>query len=90
MPTFTFSTQSPASVTADVVVLPVYEGPEPGPGVRDVKGLDLLGLYRAAGYKGKRGETLLVPNAGIDGLTRGCKTRAGRARQCRAQARASG
>jgi cytosol aminopeptidase family protein len=69
VPTFTFSTQSPASVKADVVVLPVYEGPEPGPGVRDVKGLDLIGLYRAAGYKGKRGETLLVPNTGIDGLT---------------------
>jgi leucyl aminopeptidase len=68
VPTFTFSTQSPASVKADVVVLPVYEGPEPGPGVRDVKGLDLIGLYRAAGYKGKRGETLLVPNTGIEGL----------------------
>jgi leucyl aminopeptidase len=69
VPTFTFSTDSPASVRADVVVLPVYEGPEPGPGVRDVKGFDLLGLYRAAGYKGKRGESLLVPNTGVDGLT---------------------
>ena len=68
MPKFTFSTQSPASVKADVIVLPVYEGPEPGPGVRDVKGIDLLGLYRAAGYKGKRGESLVVPNTGIDGL----------------------
>lgn len=44
----------------------MFEGPEPGPGVRDVKSIDLLGLYEAAGYKGKRGETLLVPNAGID------------------------
>jgi leucyl aminopeptidase len=68
VPTFTFSTRSPNSVPADVLVLPVYEGPEPGPGVRAVKGLDLLALYAAAGNKGKRGESLLVPNPGLDGL----------------------
>jgi leucyl aminopeptidase len=49
-------------------MLPVFEGPEPGPGVRDVRGVDLLGLYRAAGHKGKRGESLVVPNTGIEGL----------------------
>lgn len=68
MPTFTFSTKPPANVATDVLVLPVYEGPEPGPGVRDVKGLDLLGLFAATGMKGKRGESLVVPNTGIDGL----------------------
>lgn len=68
MPTFTFSTKSPASIATDVLVLPVYEGPEPGPGVRDVKGLDLIGLFAATGMKGKRGESLVVPNTGIDGL----------------------
>jgi leucyl aminopeptidase len=68
VPTFTFSKQPAASASADVLVLPVFEGPEPGPGVRDVKGLDLLGLYAAAGNRGKRGESLLVPNAGVDGL----------------------
>lgn len=68
MPTFTFSTRSPSSVPADVLVLPVFEGLEPGPGVRAVKGLDLLALYAAAGRKGKRGESLLVPNVGLDGL----------------------
>lgn len=68
MPTFSFSTQSPLLVDADVLVLPVFEGPEPGPGVRDVKGLDLMGHYAAAGNKGKRGESLLVPNPGLEGL----------------------
>ncbi|MFB3737828.1 MAG: leucyl aminopeptidase [Candidatus Velamenicoccus archaeovorus] len=64
MPTFTYSTQSPASVQADVLVLPVFEGPEAGPGVRDVRGVDLLGLYADAGLKGKVGETLPVPDTG--------------------------
>jgi leucyl aminopeptidase len=68
VPTFSFSKQSSGSVPADVLVLPVFEGPEPGPGVRDLKALDLLGLYRAAGNTGKRGESLLIPNTGIDGL----------------------
>ena len=68
MPTFTFSKQSPVSVQADVLVLPIFEGPEPGPGVREVQGVDLLGLYRAAGNTGKRGESLLVPNTGLGGL----------------------
>jgi leucyl aminopeptidase len=68
VPTFSFSKQAPASAAADVLVLPVYEGPEPGPGVRDVRGIDLLALYAAAGNTGKRGESLLVPNTGIDGL----------------------
>ena len=68
MPTFTFSTDRPTDLAVDVLVLPVFEGPVPGPGVKDVKGLDLLGLYADAGLKGKRGEALLVPNTGTDGL----------------------
>lgn len=68
MPTFTFSKQSPVSIQADVLVLPIFEGPEPGPGVREVSGIDLLGHYRAAGNTGKRGESLLVPNTGLGGL----------------------
>jgi leucyl aminopeptidase len=68
VPTFTFSKQPPISTPADVLVLPVFEGPEPGPGVRDVGGVDLLGLYRAAGHTGKRGEALVVPNTGLPGL----------------------
>jgi leucyl aminopeptidase len=36
--------------------------------VNDVKGLDLLELYEASGAGGKRGEFLLVPNTGVEGL----------------------
>ncbi len=68
MPTFSFSTKNPASISADVLVLPVFEGPEAGPGVRDVKGVDLLTVFREAGLTGKRGESLLVPNTGVEGL----------------------
>jgi leucyl aminopeptidase len=64
VPTFVYSTDPPASVRTDVLVLPVYEGPEAGPGVKDVKGTDLLALYAEAKLKGKRGEPLLVPNTG--------------------------
>ena len=55
---FAYSVEGPASVEADLLVLPVFEGPEPGPGVRE---LGLLEPYVAARLKGKRGEQLLVP-----------------------------
>jgi len=62
--TFVYSTDPPATVRADVLVLPVFEGPEAGPGIKDVKGADLLALYAEAKLKGKKGEPLLVPNTG--------------------------
>jgi len=64
VPTFVYSTDSPATVRADVLVLPIFEGPEAGPGIKDVKGADLLALYAEAKLKGKKGEPLLVPNTG--------------------------
>jgi len=66
--TFSFSADAPAEVAADVLVLPVFEGPEAGPGVREIRGADLLGAYADAALSGKRGESLLVPNLGIDGI----------------------
>jgi leucyl aminopeptidase len=69
--TFAYTTESPTSVDADVLVLPVYEGPEAGPGVRDVKSIDLLALYADAKLKGKAGETLPVPNMGNLGVSAG-------------------
>jgi len=54
VPTFVFSTDRPTDLDVDVLVLPVFEGPEAGPGVKDVRGIDLLGLFSAAGSKGKR------------------------------------
>jgi leucyl aminopeptidase len=68
VPTFTISTERASDVAADVLVLPIFEGGGPGPGVKDVKGLDLVGLFEAAGCTGKRGEHLLVPNTGVSGL----------------------
>ena len=68
MPTFAFSTDRPTDQAVDVLVLPVFEGPEAGPGVKDVKGVDLLEQFAASGAKGKRGESLLVPNTGGEAL----------------------
>ena len=53
MPTFVLSTDRATDLDVDVLVLPVFEGPEAGPGVKDVKGIDLLGLYSAAGIEGQ-------------------------------------
>ncbi len=64
MTRFTYSSASPAEVEADVVVLPVFEGPEAGPGVKDVKDIDLLQAYKDAKLAGKRGESLRVPMFG--------------------------
>ena len=61
---FVFSTDRATDLAVDVLVLPVFEGPEAGPGVKDVKGVDLLGQFSATGAKGKRGESLLVPTTG--------------------------
>jgi leucyl aminopeptidase len=66
--TFSFSTDAPGRVVTDVLILPIFEGPEAGPGVREIRGVDLLGAYADAKLKGKRGESLLVPNLGLHGV----------------------
>ena len=65
MTTFSYSTGSPSAQSVDLLALPMFGGPEAGPGVRDIGGVDLLAIARDAGFKGKLGETLLVPNAGM-------------------------
>jgi leucyl aminopeptidase len=67
-PTFSFSNDPAAQVAADALVLPVFEGGDAGPGVREIRGLDLLAIARSAGFRGKRGETLFVANTGLDAL----------------------
>jgi leucyl aminopeptidase len=54
---FTFSTGAVAAARADLLVLPVFAGPEPGPGVKEV---GLQGAFGAAKLTGKRDEQLLV------------------------------
>src|SRR5439155_11815840 len=55
--TYAFSTESPADVDAGLLILPVFEGGDPGPGVRETGLRDAFG---AAKLTGKKGETLLV------------------------------
>ena len=57
MTTFAFSSESPRDVAVGILIVPVFEGPEPGPGVRETR---LGEAYAAAKLTGKKGETLLV------------------------------
>ena len=68
MPSFSFSSASPGEVAADLLVLPVFEGPEPGPGVAQLR---LGDAYEAAKLRGKRGEGLLLPKRGGDRFAAG-------------------
>jgi leucyl aminopeptidase len=62
---FAFVSDAPPQVAADVLVLPVYQGPEPGPGVSQV---GLAEAFGAAKLRGKRGERLLVMRRDGDGF----------------------
>src|SRR5438132_10989891 len=67
MPTFQFQTTSPAEAAADVLVLPIFEGPEGGPGVKEVGAAldaDLVAVYRENRLRGRLGEALTVPTLG--------------------------
>jgi leucyl aminopeptidase len=66
--TFAFSTESPADIDAGLLILPVFEGAVPGPGVRE---LGLADAYGAARLSGKKGENLLVPGRDDDGFAAG-------------------
>ena len=64
---FEATTASAAVVEADLLVLPVFEGPEPGPGAAEIGraiGADLAEVLRGSDLKGKAGETLLIPGTG--------------------------
>jgi leucyl aminopeptidase len=50
-------------VEADLLVLPVFEGLRPGPGVREL-GSNALAEFRATGATGKVGDSVLVSAAG--------------------------
>ncbi|HYJ60742.1 MAG TPA: leucyl aminopeptidase [Actinomycetota bacterium] len=57
MTTFSYAAGSAREVATGLLVVPVFEGPEPGPGVRETR---LLDAYTAARHTGKKGEHLLV------------------------------
>ncbi len=57
MTTFSYASDPPAAVKTGLLIVPVFEGPQPGPGVKE---LGLADAYAAAKLKGKRGQDLLV------------------------------
>ena len=65
MTTYTFSTESPADVDTGLLILPVFEGGDPGPGVRET---GLRDAFAAAKLTGKKGETLVVTGRDGDGF----------------------
>ncbi|HEX6207779.1 MAG TPA: leucyl aminopeptidase [Actinomycetota bacterium] len=67
MPRIDYATTPPAKHDADLLVLPVFEGPEEGPGLKEAgraMGEDLLELLRSNGVRGKRGDAFSVPTFG--------------------------
>jgi leucyl aminopeptidase len=67
VPTFDVSSASPARVSADLLILPFYQGREPGPGVAEAQsalGADLMAVLAGHQITGRLGETLTVPSLG--------------------------
>jgi leucyl aminopeptidase len=67
VPRFEFATGSPAEQDAELLLLPYYRGPEPGPGMREVgRALDsdLVALLRENRLAGRFGEAFTVPTLG--------------------------
>jgi leucyl aminopeptidase len=67
VPTFEVSPASPTEVQADLLMLPVFEGRVPGPGVDAVAkavGTDLMEILKAHGGRGKLGDTFVFPTLG--------------------------
>ena len=64
MPRFVFRAASATEQKADVLVLPFFEGPTDGPGMKEVGraiGADLTDLLKRQHVKGKLGDALSVP-----------------------------
>ena len=57
MTTYAYSSESPADVKAGLLIVPVFQGPKPGPGVRET---GLAKAYADARFTGKKGESVLV------------------------------
>jgi leucyl aminopeptidase len=67
LPRFQVSTTSPVEQAADLLIVPAFEGPEAGPGLRElsraleVDPMDVLGENH---FRGKLGETFTLPTLG--------------------------
>jgi leucyl aminopeptidase len=67
VPRFDVATTSPAKQQADLLLLPAFQGPEAGPGIREVgKALevDVTELLEENGFRGLLGEVFTLPTLG--------------------------
>jgi len=67
LPTFELSSASPTEVAADALIIPFFQGREPGPGVDAVQralGADLMSTLAEHGVQGKVGESFAIPTFG--------------------------
>ena len=67
MPTFELSSASPTEVAADALIVPFFQGREPGPGVDAVQkalGADLMAILADQNIQGKVGESFTLPTFG--------------------------
>lgn len=61
------STATADQAAADLLILPLFEGSKPGPGVKEVSramGIDLAAAAADAGVDGEPGQTLVLPTLG--------------------------
>jgi leucyl aminopeptidase len=67
LPTFELSSASPNEAPADLLILPFFQGREPGPGVEAVQqalAADLMSTLADHGVEGKVGEVFTIPALG--------------------------
>ena len=67
MPTFEFITTPAVEQEADLLILPVFEGPEAGPGIKDAEkalGVSILDTLRDNHVTGKKNEFFSIPTYG--------------------------
>jgi len=67
LPTFELSSASPTQVAADALIIPFFQGGEPGPGVEAVQqalGANLMSTLADHGVQGKVGESFTIPTFG--------------------------
>ena len=67
MPKIQFSASPPADVEADLLVVPAFEGPEAGPGLKELgRALDAdpVDVLRESHFRGSFGETFTLPTYG--------------------------
>ena len=67
MPRFQVASTPPAEQDADLLVVPTFDGPEAGPGLKELgRGLDSdpLDVLRDNRFRGKLGETFTIPTLG--------------------------